>query len=466
MFFEIIRSAGISHNSYMIGSRGKAAVIDPRRDCEIYTGLADSAGLSITHIFETHRNEDYCIGSPELAAQCGAEIFHGSQLPFAYGSAVHEGDHFTLGSIDLSVLETPGHTEESISLVLRDLEVSDDPFMIFCGDTLFAGDIARTDFFGRERNAEMAGKIYDSIERKILPLGDGVIVCPAHGAGSICGSEIADHPLTTVGYERRTNRLLRMGRQAFIRQRMEETPYTPPYFRRMEECNLKGATHMTGLPRLPPLGIARVHELVTKGAQVLDIRSPTSFAAGHIPGSLSIWRDGVPSFAGWYLDYARPIIIVDDFNLDLAEVVRYLIRLGYDRLAGFLSGGFPAWFKGAQKMGSFNTCTVQQLWEMLEKAPFILDVRDIRNYRSVGHIRGAHHIYVGELARHLDEIPRNKPIVVTCDAGFKSSLAASVLAIHNYCNITNVLGGMQAWTSAGYPVERAGYRHALDKRKK
>ncbi len=455
MLFEIIRSEGISHNSYLVGSQGKAAVIDPRRDCGIYTRIAYRADMAITHIFETHRNEDYCIGSLELAARCHAEICHGPNLPFAYGRPVRDGDRFTLGSLELIVLETPGHTEESISIVLMDYEVSPEPYMVFCGDTLFAGDIARTDFFGRERDAEMAGKIYDSISLKILPLGDGVIVCPAHGAGSVCGSEIADHPLTTVGYERRTNPHLMMGREEFIKKRVHEAPYMPPYFRRMEECNLNGAPIFSGLPRPPRLTIGQVNELREQGAQLLDIRPPTSFASGHIPGSLSIWRDGISAFTGWFFNYERPIIVVDDFNLDPDPVVRQLLRLGYDNVTGFLAGGFPAWYKAAQETASFETCTVQELHERLStESPFILDVRDIKNFRSVGHIKGAYHSYVGELPQHLEDIPGNEPIVVTCDAGYKGSLAASFLEINGFSRITNVLGGMMAWRRAGFPVER------------
>jgi hydroxyacylglutathione hydrolase len=457
MLLEMIRSEGISHNSYMLGSGGKAVVIDPRRDCDVYLDIAQQADVVITHIFETHRNEDYVIGSRELATRCGAEICHGAQMEFGYGVPVKEGDTLKIGSLELAVLETPGHTEESISLVLRDLEVSGEPYMVFCGDTLFSGDIARTDFFGMERRAEMAAKIYDSIMTKILPLGDGVIVCPAHGAGSVCGGEIADHPLTTVGYERRTNRLLSMGRDEFIRQRIQESPYQPPYFRQMERYNKDGAPILACLPRLKPLGISDLNELRRAGAQVVDIRSPTAFAAGHIPQSLSIWRDGIPSFAGWFLNYQFPIVIIDDFNIGLDSTLRHLIRLGYDAAAGYLAGGFPAWFKGAQEIASFATCSVQQLSERLGlETLFILDVRDIRNYRTVGHIGGAHHIYVGELPDRIAEVPRNEHVVVYCDTGYKGSLATSYLAINRYHAITNVLGGMQAWKQAGYRIEKSG----------
>jgi hydroxyacylglutathione hydrolase len=456
MLFEMVVSEGIAHNSYIIGSGGNAAVIDPRRDCDAFLKIADKAEVVITHIFETHRNEDYVIGSLELSAQCGAEIFHGANLPFSYGNPVNERDVFRFGSIELSVLETPGHTEESISLVLRDLDISPDPYMIFSGDTLFSGDIARTDFYGADRRAEMAARIHDSVTKKILPLGDGVIICPAHGAGSVCGGEIADHPFTTTGYERKTNRMLLMGREAFIEQRIHESPYVPPYFRQMEQYNKNGAPILGRLPPLHPLGIAQVRELIKAGAQVIDIRSPTAFGAGHIPGSLSIWRDGIPAFAGWFLTYEHPILLIDDFNLILDVVVQRLIRLGYDNIAGYLAGGFPAWFKGAQEIDTIGTCSVQQLQERLQaEVPFILDVRDIKNYRAIGHIRGAHHRYVGELPQFLSEIPRNDPIVVYCDAGWKGSLAASYLAKHGFRHLTNVLGGMQAWKRAGFPIEKS-----------
>ena len=340
MLFETIVSEGLAHNSYLVGSGGKAAVIDPRRDCGIYPDLAGAHDSTITHIFETHRNEDYVIGSGELKNRTGAEILHGEIPVFRYGRFVREGDIFTLGSLELTVLETPGHTEESISIVLKDREVSDLPFMVFCGDTLFAGDIARTDFYGEERKAEMAGKIYDSITKKILPLGDGVIICPAHGAGSVCGEEIADHPFTTAGYEKLTNPLLRAGRAAFIAGRVKDSPYYPPYFHKMEEYNATGAPPLRCPLNLQPLSIDTVNTLRRSGCQIVDVRAPTSFAAGHIPGSISIWREGLPSFMGWFLDYDLPIVVVDDFNLDPDPVLRQFARLGYDNYPGLSCGRF------------------------------------------------------------------------------------------------------------------------------
>jgi hydroxyacylglutathione hydrolase len=456
MWFERIVAEGLSQNTYLVGSGGKAAVIDPRRDCDPCLDCADRHEAVITYIFETHRNEDYVSGALELAHRCNAKIYHGSGMDFAYGSTVREGDRFTLGTLELSVLETPGHTEESITLVLADSEVSGEPYMVFSGDTLFFGDIARTDFFGPARKAEMAEKIYDSITKKILPLGDGVILCPAHGAGSACGSEIADHPFSTIGYEKRTNPFLLIKKDAFVERRTTESPYLPPYFRQMETVNKNGPVLLNTLPRPQPIPVAKGASMIASGCQIVDIRFPTAFAAGHIPGSLSLWRDGIASFAGWFLDYKRPIVLVDDFTCNIDTVLQHFVRMGYDTTAGWLAGGFPAWFRAARPVATTGACTVQGLKERLtRKKPFLLDVRDRKNREHVGYIQGSKHVYIGELPQHLQEIPQDRPIVVYCDSGYKGSLATSVLSMHGFSDVTNVLGGMQAWVQAGYPVERS-----------
>jgi hydroxyacylglutathione hydrolase len=453
MLFERVFSEGLAHNSYIIGDEGKAAVIDPRRDSDIYLEIAARNSCTVTHVFETHRNEDYVIGSLELARRCGAGIFHGAAMDFAYGNKVHNGDIFTFGSLSIQVLETPGHTEESISLVVRDQKSGKTPYLVFCGDTIFAGDVARTDFFGDTRKEEMAIKIYDSITQKIFPLGDGVILCPAHGAGSVCGGEIADHPITTTGYEKATNTLIRMGRDEFVSLRKTESPYQPPYFRTMERYNRDGAP-LVQPPILLPLTVPGLDILQKDGCQVLDIRAPAGFACGHIPGSISLWRSGISSYAGWFLNYDDPIVIIDDYNQNIEQVTRQLFRLGYDNIAGILAGGIAAWYKSAREIGITGACSVKELKDQLDRStPFLLDVRDIRNRHASGHIRNSHHIYVGELPHHLREIPANEPVFIYCDAGYKGSLAASILAQHHYHRVTNVLGGMTAWKQAGFRIE-------------
>ena len=468
MLFERVFSEGLALNSYIIGDGGVAAVIDPRRDVRIYPEIAAQHACTITHIFETHRNEDYVVGSSGLAELCGADIFHGAATDFTYGNPVREGDMFAFGSLSLGVLETPGHTEESISLVLRDEESGDEPWAVFCGDTLLAGDIARTDFFGTARNGEMAATIYDSIVQKILPLGDGVIVCPAHGAGSVCaGSSISDRPFTTCGYEKAANPFLRMGKKRFVSLRKQGSHPLPPYFRMMERWNLAGAP-VRPLSDPAPLSAAGLDGLRAGPCQILDIRGPSGFAGGHVPGSISIWKNGISSFAGWFLSYDDPIAIVDDFDGDAGPVILQLYRMGFDNIAGVLAGGIGTWYKHAGTIAKSGTCSVQELHERLGASqdrdrkraggspagtPYILDVRDADHRHAFGHIRNSHHIFVGELPGRVGEVPADRTIYVICDAGFKAGIAASILLRNGFPSITNVLGGMTAWLQAGFGVE-------------
>lgn len=452
MIFRLIKSEGIAHHSYFIGVGGRAAVIDPRRDVEIYLSLAESIGMDITHIFETHSNEDYVIGSLELADATGAGIFHGQNLDFEYGTPVSEGDKFTMGKLELEVLETPGHTLESISITSRDLGVSQKAQMVFTGDVIFAGETGRIDFYGIKRRPEMAGLLYNSIFDKILPLGDHVLLCPAHGAGSICGADIREQDYTTVGYEKRTNPQLSLTKDDFINFKVNEVHYTPPYFRKMEEYNQNGAPIMGRLPHLKPIPTQILKEMKNNRAQVLDVRKPTSYAGGHIPGSFNIWREGVAAFAGWFLNYEDPIILVDDHGYGLDEVRQYLIRIGFDNLYGYLADGFPKWYLHAETMETLKLWTVQDLkMHQFDGDFFLLDVRKIKDWNE-GFIEGAHHIYVGDVPGKLDEIPRDVPVVVYCDSGFKSTLTCSYLKNNGYTDLVSVLGSMNAWRKAGYPV--------------
>jgi len=454
MFFEKVVSAGLAHNSYLAGSGGEAAVIDPRRDTGIYLELARRNDLRITHVFETHRNEDYLIGSLELARVTGCEIHHGAKMDFRYGSPVREGERFRIGTLDLSILETPGHTEESISIVLSDTEVSATPLMVFTGDALFAGDVGRTDFYP-DRKEEVAGELYDSLHRKILPLGDGVIVCPAHGGGSVCGADISDLPWTTVGYEKETDPMLRLDREAFIRRKVAERHHYPPYFSRMEVQNRNGPPPLPCPLHLRPIPVQEVKDLQQKGGQLVDIRSPSAFAGGHVPGSLHIWREGLSAFAGYFLNDGDPIIIVDDFNQDLGEIQRQFARIGYDNLAGCLDGGFMAWAKAAEPVGTVKTWTVHELKEhLVDPSLYLLDLRDEPNYLKHGHLPGAHQIYAGEFRSHICKVPMEKKIVCFCDAGYKSSIVASLLLQEGFRDVVVVLGSMAAWRKAGYPVEK------------
>ena len=456
MIFEIVKSAGIAHKSYFIGSKGVAAVIDPRRDCDVYLKLAEKNNLKIKHIFETHRNEDYTVGSLELSEIVGAEIHHSAELDFAYGAPVNDGDKFKIGSLILEVFKTPGHTDDSISIKLNDMDISNDVYMVFTGDTIFTGEVGRCDLYGEEEIPRMARNIYESIFQKILPLGDEVILCPAHGSGSVCGADIREQEFTTIGYEKRTDQILKKSREDFIEYKINEKLYTPPYFNKMEKNNKEGPKLLCKLPYIKPLSMDEVKGFLENDAQIVDVRNPTAFAGGHIPRTLNIWREGIPAFAGWFLNYKKPIIIVEDKNNFMDEINRSLIRLGYDNIYGHLAGGFPVWFKGAGAVETLEIWSVHDLMKKLEQKPkdksmFLLDVRKETDWKK-GHIEGSHNIYVGLLKDHLEEIPHNKQVVVYCDAGYKASIAASLLKMNGYKDVTNILGSMTAWEKAGYPV--------------
>jgi hydroxyacylglutathione hydrolase len=453
MLFEKIKSDILAHNSYFVGAGAEAAVIDPRRDCLIYAAIARREGMKITKIFETHKNEDYVIGSRELARPTGAEILHGAREEFGFGTGVHEGETFSIGSLEIEVLETPGHTVESISLLLRDRSVSDDPLMVFSGDALFAGDVGRTDLAGENRRREASEMLHASLHQKILPLPDGTIVCPAHGAGSVCGGKISDREYTTIGYEKATNELLALSKKEFVERKVNERLYEPPYFTVMRRLNKEGPPLIQNLPHLRPYSARDIRSLTDRGAQIVDIRSPTGFAGGHIPRTLNIWREGLPLYLGYFVNYEDPIVLVDDFNLDLDHVVRHFVRLGYDNIAGYLAGGFAAWFKQGETVERSGIWSPPDLAENLDDPSiYILDVRKIDHREEEGHIAGSHHIYVGHLEDHLDEIPEDKRIVVHCDVGYKGSIAASILRKHGFGNVTNLLGGTTGWKAANYPL--------------
>ncbi|MEJ2222269.1 MAG: MBL fold metallo-hydrolase, partial [Desulfobacterales bacterium] len=304
----------------------------------------DTAAGRRSSIRETHRNEDYVIGSTELALKTGAEIYHGKALDFEYGVPTSEGDSFELGDLTLSVIETPGHTYESISICISDRSFGKEPIAVFSGDALFSGDVGRTDFFP-DKAEEVAGLLYDSIFEKLLPLGDHVILLPAHGAGSVCGSGMADREFTTLGYERLNNPILKYtDRQKFIELKVNEHHYQPPYFKQMEKLNREGSARMPASVRTPnPCDADHFEKAMQKGMTALDIRSAEAFAGAFIPGSLAIPVDMIPAYAGWFLSYDQPIGLITDHFEDIQKAVRYLARLGYDNIEGYLKNGLTAW---------------------------------------------------------------------------------------------------------------------------
>jgi hydroxyacylglutathione hydrolase len=451
MLLQRIESAGLAHYSYVIGAGNEAVVIDPRRDCTVYIDAAMRAGCAITHVLETHRNEDYAMGSVELAARTGAEVLHSAydELDYGYGGRIAEGEPLRIGELQLEPIHTPGHTLGHMSFLLRDR--SRTPWVLFTGDALFAGDVGRTDFYGRDKLDEMTGLLYDSIFGKLLPLGDGVVVAPAHGPGSACGTHIADRPWTTIGLERKLNPVLQHTEKAdFVRYAGRVLRY-PPYFRMMEQLNLEGPPEVCRLPSPRPLSVSSFAEH-TRGAVVLDTRMELAFNSAHVPGALSIWAEGLPGWAGWFLPYDKPLLLVTDAP-DIDSQVRALRRIGYDNVQGYLARGMRGWHAGGLRSTSIAMVTVQELCHRLdsEQDVWILDVRSEGEVLQTP-IPGAQHVHLSEVPQRMDDVPKDRPVYVFCGTGMRATVASSLLKRAGWDNLTVVLGGISGWSSITCPL--------------
>ncbi len=455
MLFEKIETEGLAHYSYIIGDENEAVVIDPRRDVEIYLKNATKGGFKIKYILETHRNEDYVVGSKELARKTNAEIWHAdSNLDYNYGNSVKENQEFKFGRLKIKALNTPGHTLNSFSYLLSDF--SGEPYMIFTGDLLFAEDTGRVDLLGEDMMDELAEKMYDSIFNKILPLGDGVIICPAHGAGSVCGDSIADRNLTTIGLEKKVNADLQYkNKKEFIKYK-KEVLERPPYFKKMEKMNLIENTCLSELKKPKALKPKELNNLIENDDLIiLDTRSELSFGAAHIPGSISIWKDGLASFAGWFLPYDKDIIIITP-DLYPEDEIKILHRLGFDKISGYLSGGMLKWHMAGIRSSSIGMRKVQEACNIFDSSNdyWILDIRSTDELKNAGEITDAHHIHLTQLPKNINKIPQNRPIYIFCGSGLRSTVAASILKREGFDNINVILGGLEGWSSTSCPINK------------
>ena len=445
MLLEKIKTEGLAHLSYLVGSKGQAAVIDPRRDCEIYVDIARTHGLEITHIFETHRNEDLISGAPILADWTGATVYHGPNADgdVQYAQTTRDGDRYEIGSLSIEILETPGHTDDHLAFALYDSEYTVGAVGVFSGDALFVGDVGRTDFYPH-RAEEVAGLLYDSLQ-KILRLGDQAILYPAHGAGSVCGSGMADREFSTLGHERLNNPRLNMdSREAFISAKLSETHYVPPYFSRMEHLNLVGGSKP---PRIEYPQILSLEALEKSGADYfIDIRSPTDFASAHFPNSILIPVDMLPAFAGWFIPERASIALIADNENQLKSAVQHLRRIGLDNIAGGYTGVVSAVAKGRsfEALLMVDTEIVKQRLEQKDANWTLLDVRaqDEVDDSSIDHSR---HIYLGHLHEQWTGLDPNHHYTVMCASGMRASIGAGWLKSKGFAKVDVYLGSIGAW---------------------
>lgn len=455
LIVQKIRSEGIAHLSYFIGQGAEAAVIDPRRDIDVYLNLAAKNEMTIKYALETHRNEDFVTGSPELAAATGAKILHGGQQFFRFGTEVKDGQEISVGSLRLAAMHTPGHTAESFSYVMYDPSTTVNPIMVFTGDALLVGEVGRTDFMGPEARAQMSSDLYDSIYKKIMALGPGTIICPAHGAGSVCATQIVEREDSTLGIEMAANHYLRLNKTEFIEAKMRENLELSPIFKRMEAVNLEGPKVLGRLPSPPPLSPKEVKHAIAKGGFLLDTRQPYSFAGAHIPGAVNLQLDFLPAYAGYVIPPDRPIALIVETPLLLEQAVRNLIRLGYDSFAGYLRVGMDHWSKNGNEISTLPMITAKDLQTSMKKGEemLLIDVRD-RRETAHGVIEGARQLHLGEVQARLGELPKNKTIITYCGSGVRGSCAASLLLRNGYNKVVNLHGGFGAWQNVIHSSSR------------
>jgi glyoxylase-like metal-dependent hydrolase (beta-lactamase superfamily II)/rhodanese-related sulfurtransferase len=448
----------LAHASYLIGDEasGEAAVVDPQRDVDQYVEDARRLGLRIRHVFLTHFHADFVAGHLELRDREGAEIHLGARADAEYAfTPMADGDTVELGGVRLEILETPGHSPESISILVHDPAANASaPHAVLTGDTLFIGDVGRPDLRASLgwTAEELGGMLYDSLHDKLLPLPDETLVYPAHGAGSLCGKNLSTDTVSTIGVQRRYNYALQpMSREEFVRVVTADQPDTPEYFTYDAVLNTKERPTLDeALERsLKPLTLDEVLGLREAGAQTLDTRDSAEFAGAHLAGSINIGLDG--SYATWsgtVLDRKRPIVIVAEPGRE-EEAATRLGRIGFDNVAGYLAGGMQALDPRADLVARIERVTAATLAEQLDSSdpPLVLDVRNEDEWRDE-RIEGSTNQPLGRLEAGLDELPRDRRIVVHCGTGYRSAIGVSLLRRAGFERVDDLVGGLAAWEAS------------------
>ena len=464
----------LAQASYLIGcGRTRSAiVVDPNRDVEQYVRMAASEGVTITHVTETHIHADFVSGARELAQRTGAALYLSDEgdasWKYTFAEAdgavlLHDGDRIEVGGVVLDVVHTPGHTPEHVAFLVTDTQAAGAPIAMLTGDFVFVGDVGRPDLLekaaGVEGTMEQAARtLYGSL-RHFAAQPDWLQIWPGHGAGSACGKGLSAVPHSTVGYEKRFSWAFQVRDEAdFVRSVLAGQPEPPRYFAEMKRINRSGPRVLGAMPQPERLPTARLRALLDGGAMVVDTRAATAFAAAHVPGTISIPHNkSFTTWAGWLLPYDCDIhVIVDDADADAArQVSRDLAMIGLDRVAGWFDAGVVAqWAAIGGATQSLSHMTVAELpGRMRAGEVTVVDVRARAEWEE-GHLPGVPNIPVGHLVERLDELPRDRPLVLHCQGGGRSAIAASLLQARGFDNVVNLTGGFGAWQRAGGPVER------------
>ena len=455
MYFEQFYLGCLAHASYLLASQGEGVVVDPQRDVELYLTAAAQQGVAIRHIFESHLHADFVSGHKELAARTGATIYMGAQAGAMFPHVpVHDGFELKFGKASIQVLETPGHTPESICLVVTDEEKSRAPWAVLTGDTLFIGDVGRPDLSPRHTPTQLAGLLYDSLHAKLLKLPDNVLVYPAHGAGSLCGKNMRAERSSTIGTERLTNYALQIkSKEDFVRQLTSNLPARPEYFLKDAEINRTGAAALAELPPLRAISPAALNAMLQEGEIALDVRPGEEFAAGHVPGSVNIALSGqFASWAGTVLGLASHPVLIAASSEQLEEARLRLARVGIESLGGYIEGGVAAWKQAGFPTATISQTTVDELEGLLRRGEVqVLDVRREAEW-DAAHIAEATWWPLDNFRVSPPEMDHEAPTAVHCKGGYRSMIASSLLQRAGFKHIINVIGGFDAWQQAKLPT--------------
>lgn len=462
MIFKQFHLESLGHASYLVGdsTSGKALVLDPRRDVDVYFEAARREGIRIAYALDSHGHNDYLSGRTELKQRDDSiEILAFAEGGYRYEhSPVKDGDRITFGDVSVEVMHTPGHTPEHISLVVYDREMGNEPTLFLSGGAVLVGDLARPDLLGGDVQAREAAKQYcHTIQEKLLTqLPEHLEIFPTHVAGSLCGSNIGSRLSTTLGYERKTNAVLARvsSSEEFVEEciRLDNLPAVPPYWKRMRKQNMEGPAPLGVLGEPPALTVDEFEDAIADGALVVDARSAEAFGGAHIPGALNVGLgSSFSTWAGTIVPEGARVLLVLDRPDDLWEATWQLLRIGYDLPVGWLSGGMFAWRTAAKPLETTPQVTVHELRDRLSGF-HVLDVRQPGEWAN-GHIPDAQFITGAELPGRIDEVPDDLPLAVVCGSGFRSSASGSLLKQQGRDRVVNVIGGMSAWDAAGYETE-------------
>jgi glyoxylase-like metal-dependent hydrolase (beta-lactamase superfamily II)/rhodanese-related sulfurtransferase len=455
MLIQQIFTEKIAHSSYILAGDKNCAIIDPRRDIDIYINITRELGIKITHILETHLHADFISGHIDLSKRTGAPIYAPEKAKCDFKHIpLSEGDSIEIEDIKLDIIETPGHTPEHISYIITDTTRGKEPVAVFCGDTMFVGDVGRPDLFPG-RAEELASKLYDTLHEKLLKLPEFCEIYPAHGAGSLCGRAMASKRSSTMGYEKRFNyALLIDDRPEFIDSLTNNMPSAPDHFSRCTEINRKGPELLKKL-KIPEALNNGEFKNKMKNALVLDVRSFESFGGQHIPNSYNIdINSNFPTYAGWLIPPDENIILVTDSYTQAFDACQQLHRVGLDKVQGYLEEGLYGWVTEGFNAKHVPQISAPELNERIhrEEKMIIVDVRERSEYDDF-HIEGAVNIPVHELReRHTELNPEDETILI-CGSGQRSGMGCSLLLRHGFDNIMNAAGGMTGYAAAGFGKE-------------